>query len=90
MATSGLSTFRGSLTIGLLWVAVFVEPLAASDRALSLSWDHESLTIRGDHSPGKGRARGLVSRGLLPSRLVNEGLARDGHSPHNHLGRSRS
>jgi hypothetical protein len=41
MAAGGRATFRGSLIIGLLWVASFVEPRAASnsERALSLSWD---------------------------------------------------
>jgi hypothetical protein len=55
MTTTGLSSSCASLVIGLVAVASFVNPLVANnrDRALSLSWDHELLTIRGDHLPGK-------------------------------------
>ena len=44
-----------SLGIGSLLVAWFRETARAADpdRSLSLSWDHELLTIHGDHLPGK-------------------------------------
>ncbi len=75
-----------SLLIGLLAVAFFVCPVAASnsDRALSLSWDHELLTIHGDHLPGKALEVWYLEAYCRP-RLDNEGLERDGHSPHHHL-----
>ena len=55
MTSKGLASLCVSLVTGLLAAMLFANPLAASnqDRALSLRWDHELLTIRGDHLPGK-------------------------------------
>jgi hypothetical protein len=41
--------------IALFSIALFVTPVEAGDgdRALSLNWDKEMLTIRGNHLPGK-------------------------------------
>jgi hypothetical protein len=41
--------------VGALSIAVLLKPLKAgdADRALSLSWNKEMLTIRGDHLPGR-------------------------------------
>jgi hypothetical protein len=47
---------RGTrLAIGLLSIAALARPLEAgdADRALSLSWNKEMLTIRGGHLPGR-------------------------------------
>ena len=49
-----LLTLWTSTGVGLLWVALLVKPLQAGnlDRGLSLTWDKEMLTIRGNHLPG--------------------------------------
>jgi hypothetical protein len=43
-----------AVSLGLLWVAWLAKPVEAANenRALSLSWDKEMLTVRGNHLPG--------------------------------------
>ncbi len=71
-----------AITIGVSIASTFAQPVAADEgeRALSLSWDKEMLTIRGKHLPG-GAARGVVHRGLLPAGFHGTGLEADGHPP---------
>jgi hypothetical protein len=49
-----LFALSASVGIAVLWVGLPVKPLEAGDvdRALSLHWDKEMLTIRGKHLPG--------------------------------------
>lgn len=66
--------------IGRFLVPGFVKPLSAGnhERSLSQTWDHELLTIRGDHL---SVARGLTPGGFLPRWFCHERLERDRRSP---------
>ena len=55
MTRRGRLALAASVWFGLLWVGWLVKSADAGDenRALSLSWDKEMLTVRGNHLPGR-------------------------------------
>ena len=82
-----------AIGIGLFWATSIVQPLAAGDaeRALSLTWDKEILTIHGKHLPGgalevwyieafcrPGSTRRLWKQTVIPHKTLLVESGRDG------------